>query len=289
MGFAKGKESTEGTGSVLLKGIGTVNVVAVNPTKDELSKLFNATIEKDPEYITEKDGVKSARIDFYLKSVSEKNNGLEFIKKLSYFIRNEHFYNKDASKVQIIDKYGSTAWATKEEVAAGKLPAYAEQYDSCTIPFKPAYKGEEEIVSFLKTFLIISGRKRLDANKGEWVNINNLEEAEAGLTKISSYFKGDFKELKDIINYQPDNKIQAIFGVKSTDDGKEYQDVFSTVLGNRVNKYDKIAKIIDDKKVAGAYANTEFSIEPIHTCSIEATTFTKSAEVEKEAELPWKF
>ena len=47
MSFLKiGKESTE-SAFKLYKGVAALNIVAVNPTKEELSTLLNRTIDED--------------------------------------------------------------------------------------------------------------------------------------------------------------------------------------------------------------------------------------------------
>ena len=52
MAFSKGVESKE-VEFKLYTGVGTVQVVAVNPTKDKLEKIYNRTFDNDPAYVSE--------------------------------------------------------------------------------------------------------------------------------------------------------------------------------------------------------------------------------------------
>ena len=97
MAFGKAQVSKEATEIKRYTGVGSVFVVGVNPSKAELEKLYDRELDKDPEYLTEKDGVTSARIDFIVKTdpTAKCSNGIELLTKFSMFIRNEYRFNKD--------------------------------------------------------------------------------------------------------------------------------------------------------------------------------------------------
>ena len=88
MAFAKGRESVSEGSIKRYIGVAPFTVIAVNPTKKEMEEIYGTTLEKEPEYISEKDGVKTVRLDFILKSDAEKC-GFELLTKLAFFIRNE--------------------------------------------------------------------------------------------------------------------------------------------------------------------------------------------------------
>ena len=82
MAFGKVQETTEVTEFKKYIGIAGCKVVAFNPTKEELSKLYGREITKDPEYygvVKDNDGyeIQMAYPTFILKSDSETNNGIE--------------------------------------------------------------------------------------------------------------------------------------------------------------------------------------------------------------------
>ena len=53
MAFSKGTVSTEGNVVKRYVGVAPVFVLAVNPDKAELEKLYNTQLENDPEYLGE--------------------------------------------------------------------------------------------------------------------------------------------------------------------------------------------------------------------------------------------
>ena len=87
MAFASGVESTEAVEIKRYIGVAPVSILAVNPTKKELEKIYNTTLEKEPEYLGEQDieglKVKTVRIDFIVKTDAEKC-GVEIVIKLNY-------------------------------------------------------------------------------------------------------------------------------------------------------------------------------------------------------------
>ena len=52
MAFAKGKESVEAAPVKRYIGVAPVTVLAVNPTKAELEKIYGITLDNTPEYLS---------------------------------------------------------------------------------------------------------------------------------------------------------------------------------------------------------------------------------------------
>ena len=284
MAFGKAQVSKEATEIKRYTGVGSVFVVGVNPNKSELEKLYDRELDKDPEYLTEKDGVTSARIDFIIKTdpTAKCNNGIELLTKFSMFIRNEYRFNKDKTKVQVIDKYGRTAWVTKEQAKAHEIPVYKNGPANIDKDYRPAYVGEEDITNFLKLFLGISNVEKWVKNEAtgrrEVVGlVDNPQDCECRLENIEDYFKGKFNEIKDAINLMPNNKIKVLFGVRTTDEGKQYQDVYTRkFLSNTVSVYDKLAEDVQNNKDNGAYPNTEFVVADLQEYTVQATNFNNT-------------
>ena len=251
-----------------------MKVLATNPTKAELESLYNTTLDKDVEYTgtqnVEGKDVPYARIDFVVRTDAEKSNGIEMTTKISYFVRKEYRFNRDKSKVQVIDKYGRTAWVTKEQATAHEVPMYKNGPANLDRDYRPAYVGEEDLTNFIKTYLNIPNvQKYID---GKWVMVDNPAECEARLDGIDKFFAGDFKELKEIMSYQPNNKVKVLFGVRTTDDGKQYQAAYTQmVLRNGVTDFSKLDADLVDRKAAGSYSTTEFEVVPIHEYNVEST------------------
>ena len=285
MAFGKAQESKEAAEIKRYTGVGSIFVVGVNPSKSELEKLYDRELDKDPEYITEKDGVISARIEFIIKtdSTAKCNNGIELITKLPVFISKEYRFNKDKTKVQVIDKYGRTAWVTKEQAKNHEIPVYGNgKPANIDKDYRPAYVGEEIVTNFLKLFLGIPNvekwAKNEETGRREVVGlVDNPQDCECRLEHIEDYFKGKFNEIRDAVNLMPNNKIKVLFGVRTTDDGKQYQDVYTRkFLSNAVSVYDKLAEDVQSNKDNGAYPNTEFVIADLQEYTVQATNFNNN-------------
>ena len=288
MAFAKGKESVDVVNKKYI-GVAPVYVLAVNPNKEQLEKLYNTQLENEPEYLGEvevgedKHKVKNVRLDFIVKTVADRCNGIELISKVTFFVRNELKYNKDKTKVQVIDKYSRTAWVTVEQAKAHEIPVYSNGPANIDKDYRPVFVGEEELTSFIKTYLNIPDVMKYVDNK--WIMVSNTEDCEARLDNITKYFNGDFKELKDIISLQPNNKIKVLFGVRNTDKG-QYQTVYTNMfLKNSVTKYDKLKDNLQERKAAGAYSTTEFEVVDLKEYTVEATNFEENNNPVEE--LPW--
>ena len=274
MAFSAGKESTEGGEFKRYIGVAPVRVLAVNPTKSEQEKLYNTTLDKDPEYVGNvnvngKD-VQNVRISFVVKTDEEKC-GIDMTTNITFFLQNAPRMGSQSGKYQIIDKYGRTAWATEEDIKAKQIPVYSNgKPANIDADYRQAYVGEEELTNFIKNYLNIPNvQKYVD---GEWKLVDNPSECEARLDKIADYFKGNFAELKSIISLQPNNKIKVMFGVRTSEDGKEYQAVYTRMtLKNGVSDYSRLDKDLQEAKQNGAYSTTEFSVCPIKEYKIEAT------------------
>ena len=285
MAISKGSVSTEGLEIKRFIGVGSVFVLAVNPDKKKLEELYMTQLEKEPEYVGEvevgedKHKVKNVRIDFIVKTDPEKCNGIDTTTKVSLFVRQEYRYSKDGSKIQVIDKYGRTAWPTIEEAKAHSTvltkkdgSVYNANIDK---DYRPAYFGEEELTKFLKAYLNIPDVMKYVNNT--WVMVDNPQDCEARLESIEDYFKGDFSELKDVISYQPSNKVKVLFGVRTTDDNKQYQTVYTSMfLKNHVRDYSRLDQDLQERKQQGAFANTEFIVDDLKEYKVDSTDLSQS-------------
>lgn len=296
MAFGKAQESKEAPEIKRYTGVGSVFVMGVNPTKAELEKIYDREIDREPDYITEKDDVISARIDFIIKTdaAAKCNNDIELLTKISLFIRKEYRFNKDKTKVQVIDKYGRTAWVTKEQAQNHEIPVYSNgKPANLDKDYRPAYAGEEDVTNFIKTFLGIPNVekwvKNEETGKREVVGlVDNPQDCECRLENIEDYFKGKFTELKDAINMMPNNKVKVLFGVRTTDDNKQYQDVYTKMfLSNATSNYDRLSKDVQDRKDNGSYPNTEFVVADLQEYEIKATNFNNSNDGGNNGEMPF--
>lgn len=261
--FGKAVETKETTAIKRYIGIAPVQIVAVNPTKTELENIYNTTLEKEPEYLgsTEKNGknIPQIRIDFVVKTNPEKSNGIEMTTKMAFFVKKSYMTNKDDTKIKVIDKYGRTAWVTKEEYQNKLIPMTQNGPARIDNGYRPCYVGEEELLKFIKNYL---GINDVDEYVDKvWRMRANPQNYEAGFSNIEKWFGGDISEIKSAIAMMPNNYVKVLFGVRHTDDGKEYQDTFNrATLKYNARKNTPIEKALNDAKQNGAYPNTDFEI-----------------------------
>lgn len=262
--FGKAVESKESVKRYV--GIAPVKVLAVNPTKAELEKLYNTTLDKDPEYLgsREVDGknIPFVRVDFIV-ATDEAKSGVAMTTKASFFVRKQFMMNRDATKVKVVDKYARTAWVTQDEFKNKLIPTYANGPARIDKDYRILYQGEEELLMFVKNYLGI-----LDVDEyvdGTWRMRSNPEDYTAGFNEMENWFKGDISEIKSAISMMPDNYIKLLFGVRTTDEGREYQDVFTKASQRfKTRKNTTIERALTEAQNSGAYANTYFE-----TCELK--------------------
>lgn len=293
--ISKGQQSTNEVARTLYMGVGAVKVLAVNPNKATLEKIYGRTMDKDPVYLGEVDvngeKVKNVRISFVIQTDAAKNNGIEFTSNHTFFLQKKYRQGSKSGKYQIIDKYGRTGWATKEEIQAKTVPVYANGPANIDADYRPCYVGEEELTAFVKNYLNIPNLQSYVNNM--WVPNPKVkpEDCESRLDHIEDYFKGNFKELVELIAFQPENIVKIAFGVRTTDDNKQYQTTYTQMsLKSGVSDYSKLDADIQERKAAGAFATTEFEAGLLHEYSVTPTTFTAdtaNTTDQKEEESPW--
>ena len=220
MSISVGNETKETQGGArLMTGLVPMMVVAVNPSKKELEAIYGRDLDKEPEYLSaDEQGVKKLRIDFIMKTVINDKLGCneEIITKVPFFLDDKPAYTSDGSKVYMLNLYGENACIPVEDAKKNTLPENMQWYN--TTKMRPAYRGEIELVGFLKQYLGIPNRAFKDKV------IPDVSKAEIQLEKIKNYFNGDIKEFVSVVNLRkPTNIILLAGGVRTTDDNKQYQ------------------------------------------------------------------
>lgn len=294
MAIAKGKESTEATGYKRYIGVGAAFVKAVNPNKKEMEALYGREQENEPEYVgtVERDGkdIPNARISFITNPDPEKY-GEGILIPHTYFLRREYRYNSDKTKVQVIDKYGRTAWVTIEQAKNHEIPMYSNGPANLDKDYRPAYVGEEELTQFLINYLNIPNVMKYDRANNKWYLVDNPQDSECRLDEIEKYFKGDFTELRSAIALQPTNKVKILYGVRTSDDNKQYQTTYTRMtLKNSVTDYSKLdADVMEMKSrsTSTSVAQTEYRVDDFQEYKVEATHITESTAATESSDLPF--
>ena len=297
MGFSKGNESTEALSFNRWIGMASVFVKGVNPTKAELEAFYGREFDKDPVYTkeVERNGVMVPQIalDFMVVADPEKhktdNGPIDFKSRVTIYLVKNYRMGSQSGKYLIIDKYGRTAWATKEEIDNRQIPMYSNGPARIDKDYHVAYEGEEELIKFLRAYLNVNSPEKYVNNEWVMLEASKLPDCESSLEHLDDYFKGDLRELKEILSYQPNNKVKVCFGVKTDEEGKQFQTAFNRgFLKNNVSNYSKLDEAIQDAKNRGAFKDTEFSIEDLHPYDVEATDVSKPEKKEQPAsKSPW--
>ena len=218
--ISQGVETKETQGGArLMTGLIPLMVVAVNPSKKELEAIYGRDLEKEPEYISaDEAGVKKLRIDFIMKTVINDKLGCneEIITKIPFFLEDKPAYTSDESKVYMLNLYGENACIPVEDAKKNTVPDNMAWYN--TTKMRPAFRGEVELVGFLKQYLGIPNRAFKDKV------IPDISKAEIQLEKIKSYFNGDIKEFVSVVNLRKQTNIVLLAGgVRTNEDNKQYQ------------------------------------------------------------------
>jgi hypothetical protein len=182
-------------------------------------------------------------IDPKNKASREANEALTepYKTTITFFIDSRYFYNKDKSKVQVIDKYGRTAWVTIDQCKNHQIPVYANGPAKLDADYRPTYRGEEELLKFVTDYLNITPIETYNSNTGQWMTNSHPEDCEQGLYEIKNYFTGDISELKKHCGYMPDNRLKLLVGVRTDDQGRQFSTVYTRMtLRNGAKSYTRL-------------------------------------------------
>lgn len=276
--IAKGKESTEGVDFKRYIGVAPCFIQGINPDKLTLEKVYDRVLEEEPNYVGEVDvegeKVKNVRITFLAKPDPESVKMDIAPISVSLFIQNRYRYNRDKTKVQVIDKYGRTAWVTIEQAKNNEIPVYSNGPANLDKDYRPAYVGEEDLTNFIKAYLNIPDVMKYNKVENKWYLVDTPEDSECRLDNIAQYFTGNVSELREAIALQPTNKVKILFGVRTGNEGRQYQAVYSNMfLKNSVTNYSRLDKDLQERKAAGAYSTTDFEVCDFKEYVVNSTSF----------------
>lgn len=302
MAISRGNASKEAQEFKRYIGVCPVFVKAVNPNKAEHEKLFNTTLEEAPVYVQDKEdnegnSYKNIRISVVMQPDVE-NIGFEMpLVTMPLFITNQKQYGANSGKYQIVDKYGRFAWATEAEISAKEIPTNSNgKKADISNDYRIAYVGEEALTKFIRAFLCIPEITVWDNNEQCRVpnTENKPEECECRLDAetFEKLFKGDFSEIRDILGFQPTNKIKVCLGVRTDENGRLFQSVYTKkFISNAATSYSSLDKALQDDI---AYAtthnktlNTEYSAKKVHEYSVTPTSFSAPAEAAPSSDMPF--
>lgn len=279
MAIKIGKQSEEGVFK-LYKGVAAVNVLAVNPNKAELERITGRTYDEEPVYKgKDDDGNETMRITFYTKTNPDAkvNSGIELVLPISFTLVKARRVGQQSGKIQVIDKYGRTAWVTPAELESKSIPQYSKGPANISADYRPAVIGEEFLINFLIKWLNIPGPANY--KEGQWIMKDNPEDSEVSIN-LAKVFAGDVSELAEVVNMAREYLIKVAVGIRTTEDGKQYHAVFTRDFAkNAVTDYSKLDAAITEFQNNGGAPSTVFDVNPLHENVVESTQFTPNTEV----------
>lgn len=307
MAVGKGHESKEFTRE-FFKGVGAVNILAVNPTREEQNKILNSDRTEPIEYVgsaTVQDAlgndveVPQVRITFIVRTDPKIacNNGITTTQLVTFFITKARWWNKAHTKFQVIDRYGRTAWVTQEEYEAYKIPTYivksgehageTREMSICS-DYRPAYRGEDELMSNVKAFLVIDRPDPWNPKTERYEMSKDpayLDDCQCLFESWDEIFKGNVTEIRNALMGAPQQAYKLMFGVRTKSDGTQSQ-VFYTrrPLTLSTMKYDTLNKDLMSDMVNNLHTDTVYKAGPLEKYTLEPTDYSQQAPAEAPAE-----
>lgn len=241
--------------SSLYTGVGCVNVLAVNPTKEELDKLRGFESKNEPKYTIEKDGEVTQVITFLVRTNDNPvNNGVDTFGFIKFFVRDKCMLNKDGNKLKVINKYGECAWLPYDKESNKVLGVPDNMHWFTPDDVRPCIAGEEELTRFLKNYA--NTAQKDDAGNKVECRIDNMN-------KIAS---GDVKELKNLIKLTEGYTVKVLFYVD-----KGYQQILSGQTQRAwSNNYSYFLKFVEEAKQIGQFSTGEFTYDGLQKYVLQA-------------------
>jgi hypothetical protein len=240
------------------------------------------TPKAEPSYfgIDTTENVHTARITFIVRTTPEDNNGIEVTNFLTFNIRGSFVKGSQSGKYQVMDDYGRDAWVDEAVMKAKGQILYKNGPANINLDYHPVLRGEIALTNFLRVYLGIPN----PANyiNGNWVEKtgDELADAKLKLESFKKYFSGDVSEIKEAIALQPENKVTVAFGIRTDEQGREYQSLYSdTVIKYGAQNYNAVIRDINERKANGGLSSTVFDFTPLHEYTTAPTNLDSPVDV----------
>jgi hypothetical protein len=218
-------------------GLAPFEVLGVNMSNQELKDagfyVKDEDLEKEREFLKEREGIDSVMIEFACKTVGADPK----YRRFSFFIEDKNDRNKEDSAkgdlYKFINDQGSTAWSKKPNTYVPLNPEYAHYFTGKDDAFnpRPAKVGEENFMNFMRNCMAI------DYKNGGTISYDTKK-----------FFKGNFKDLRSDLasDFLQTILVATTIRIKETDEGiKEIESFYPYLFAPGsyyklvVNKKDK--------------------------------------------------
>lgn len=260
------KDSSSGSGpKVYYTGVENVKITCINPNQEELKQLGITTAEA-PVYLGKDDkGVAQVRITCFTDNADSTK---PFKGTVTFYIKNAPVISSKGTQL-FINEFGETAYLPKD----GSIPENMKWFR--TQGMRAALDGEEHFVTMIKNYL------------------NTPKDQECYLENPGKLFSGDFSEIKDIPKVAGNNKVGILWGVKTTAEGKHYQNAYTRIFlrqyakvdttGNK-GSYEYLRDNLAEYKANGGASTVNYGAYPFAFAKVEpgvaaAVTATSSDDL----------
>lgn len=189
-------QEVTGGGIKLYSGLSNFNVIAVNPTLDELHEL-GIMLKSEPNYYVEFSGEEYFKLTFWIKN--------EDLTTRFEILMNSNPRVSQSGKHQWLNNAGQSTWSDD-------APTYDWWKTEGT---RHAFTGEETLINFVKA----------------WANVANGDDVY--FESIANIVRGDVKEVKALVKMLAANQIRLLIGVKDGKYQTVYTKVFGRIKPQR--------------------------------------------------------
>jgi len=189
-------QEVAGGGIRLFSGLSNFNVIAVNPTLNELHEL-GIKVKTEPNYYVEFSGTEYFKLTFWIKND-------DLTTRFDILMNGEPRVSQ-SGKNQWLNNAGQSTWSND-------APTYDWWKTDGT---RHAFTGEETLINFAKA----------------WANVANGDDVY--FESIAKIVKGDVSEVKALLDVIPDNQVRLLIGVKDGKYQSVYSKVFGRIKPQR--------------------------------------------------------
>lgn len=189
-------QEVTGGGIKLYSGLSNFNVIAVNPTLDELHEL-GIMLKSEPNYYVEFSGEEYFKLTFWIKN--------EDLTTRFEILMNSNPRVSQSGKHQWLNNAGQSTWSDD-------APTYDWWKTEGT---RHALNGEETLINFVKA----------------WANVSNGDDVY--FESIANIVRGDVKEVKALVKMLAANQVRLLIGVKDGKYQTVYTKVFGRIKPQR--------------------------------------------------------
>ena len=214
------EQEVMGSGIKLYSGLSNFNVMAVNPSMEELHAM-DIKVKSQPEYFLELNGTEYFKVVFWVKN-DDLTTRLEILMTSSPRV-------SQTGKHQWINNIGQSTWSEE-------TPSYDWWK---TEGARHAFGGEETLINFVKA----------------WANVASGDDV--SFETIAKIVKGDVAELKGLVKLLSTNKVRLLVGVKDGKYQTVYSKHFGRIKPQRDDLY--VRNLNDDYGTFNAEFHTDLS------------------------------